>query len=60
MKQIITNNTELLEVLSQNGIEIMCDEEMRMILTDEAVMKLNDIVKEVAPAAIYDYSICEL
>lgn len=57
MKQIITNNAELLEVLSQNGIEIMCDEEMRMILTDEAVMKLNDIVKEVAPAAINDYSI---
>lgn len=34
MKQIITNNSELLEVLLENGVNITCDDLMRVTLSD--------------------------
>ena len=57
MKKIYTDNQELLEVLAEKGIEIICDENMEMILTDEDAGKVKDIVNEFAPAARDDYFI---
>lgn len=60
MKQIITNNTELLEVLVENGININCDDQMRMTLSDEDAERLDKVVEEFAPAAAYDYTVEEI
>lgn len=58
MKQIITDNTELLEVLTDNGINIICNDEMQMMVTDTDAALINAIVAEKAPAAFADYVIC--
>ena len=60
MKQIITNNTELLEVLVENGINIVCDDQMRMILSDEDAERLDKMIEEFAPAAACDYTVEEI
>ena len=57
MKRIITDNQELLEVLIENGINITCDENMNMVLTDEDAERLDSVVEEFAPAAACDYVI---
>ena len=58
MKQIVTDNTELLEVLASNGISIICDDDMRMMVTDTDATRIDAIVAEKAPAAFADYVIC--
>ena len=58
MKQIVTDNTELLEVLEANGINIICNDEMQMIITDTDAARIDAIVTEKAPAAFADYVIC--
>ena len=58
MKQIITDNTELLEVLTANGINIICSDDMRMMVTDTDAARIDAIVSEKAPAAFADYVIC--
>lgn len=55
MKRITTNNSELLEVLVENGIEIVCNENMEMVVSDEDADKIQDIVRIYAPAASDDY-----
>lgn len=55
MKQIFTSNQALLEVLAENGISIICDDNMRMTLTDEDAGRVEEIVKEKVPAATMDY-----
>ena len=60
MKQIITNNSELLEVLVENGISITCDGLMRMTLSDEDAERLDKVVEESAPAAAGDYTVEEI
>ena len=57
MKQIISNNSELLEVLIENGINITCNEQMQMVVSDDDAKKIESIVNEIAPAATYDYTI---
>ena len=57
MKQIITDNSELLEVLTANGINIICSDDMRMLITDTDAMRIDAIVAEKAPAAFADYII---
>lgn len=57
MKAIYTDNNALLEILAANGINIICDDDMTMILSDEDAERVCDIVNEFAPAAIYDYEI---
>ena len=57
MKQIITDNTELLEVLTANGINIICNDNMEMMITDTDAMRIDAIVTEKAPAAFADYVI---
>ena len=58
MKEIVTDNSELLEVLEANGINIICSDDMRMMVTDTDAMRIDAIVKEKAPAAFADYVIC--
>ena len=58
MKEIITDNTELLEVLEANGINIICNDEMQMMITDTDATRIDAIVTEKAPAAFADYVIC--
>ena len=58
MKQIITDNAELLEVLTSNGINIICSDDMKMVVTDADAARIDAIVTEKAPAAFADYVIC--
>ena len=58
MKQIITDNAELLEVLEANGMNIICSDDMRMMVTDTDAIRIDAIVAEKAPAAFADYVIC--
>ena len=57
MKEIITDNAELLEVLEANGINIICSDDMRMLITDTDAKRIDAIVAEKAPAAFADYVI---
>ena len=58
MKEIVTDNAELLEVLEANGINIICSDDRRMLVTDTDAMRIDAIVAEKAPAAFADYIIC--
>ena len=58
MKEIVTDNTELLEVLADNGINIICSDDMRMMVTDTDAICIDAIVAKKAPAAFADYVIC--
>lgn len=52
-----TDNPELLEVLQEHGISIMCTEDMAMEISEEDAEHIESIVLEYAPAAIHDYVI---
>ena len=58
MKEIVTDNAELLEVLEANGINIICSDDMKMMVTDADAIRIDAIVAEKAPAAFADYVIC--
>ena len=58
MKEIVTDNAELLEALVANGINIICSDDMKMMVTDTDAMRIDAIVVEKAPAAFADYIIC--
>ena len=58
MKQIITDNAELLEVLEANGINIICNDNMEMMITYTDAIRIDAIIAEKAPAAFADYVIC--
>ena len=58
MKEIVTDNAELLEILVDNGINIICSDDMRMMVTDTDAKRIYAIVAEKAPAAFADYVIC--
>ena len=55
MKTIYTENSELLEVLSANGINIICNDQMEMVVSDIDAIRIDEIVAEYAPAAFADY-----
>ena len=58
MKEIVTDNAELLEVLEANGINIICSDDMKMMVTDTDATRIDAIVADKAPAAFADYIIC--
>lgn len=58
MKEIVTDNAELLEVLEANGINIICSDDMKMMVTNTDATRIDAIVAEKAPAAFADYVIC--
>lgn len=55
MKTIYTDNRELIEVLVANGINITCNSQMEMAVSDEDATKIDAIVARYAPAAFSDY-----
>lgn len=57
MKTLYCGNEELLEILSENGIVMTCNEDMQIEISDEDAARIEDIVREYAPAALMDYSI---
>lgn len=57
MKTIVTDNQELLEVLTEQGISITCNEDMQMVISDEDAKLIPGLVEEYAPAASMDYTI---
>ena len=60
MKRIETSNRELLQVLTDNGISIICNNDMQMIVSDEDASKIDNIVSRLAPAATYDYVLTDI
>lgn len=60
MKEIVTDNSELLEVLVDNGINIICSDDMQMMVSDTDATRIAAIVAEKAPAAHADYVICNM
>lgn len=58
MKEIVTDNAELLEVLEAAGINIICSDDMKMMVTDTDATRIDAIVADKAPAAFADYIIC--
>ena len=58
MKEILTDNAELLEVLEAAGVNIICSDDMKMMVTDTDAIRIDSIVAEKAPAAFADYVIC--
>lgn len=57
MKTLYCKNSELLEILENNGIEMICNENMQIEISDEDAEKIDSIVNELAPAASGDYAI---
>lgn len=57
MKILFTSNSELLEVLQNHGISMVCNEDMQIIISDEDAERIDGIVKDFAPAALMDYSL---
>lgn len=57
MKILSTSNNELLEVLQNHGIDMTCNEDMQIIISDEDAKRIDDIVKDFAAAALMDYTI---
>lgn len=55
MKNIMVFNSELLEVLVANGINITCDIDMETQVTDEEAERIPEIIEECAPDAWMDY-----
>ena len=52
-----TDNPELLEILNEQGISIVCTEDMAMEISEEDAKHIESIILEYAPAAIHDYVI---
>jgi len=57
MKTFYTDNEALSELLTEHGIELVCNEDMQIVITDEDAERIPAIVAEFAPAAIDDYTI---
>lgn len=60
MKKIWFNSPILAELLTDNGIELICDDGMNIIISDENAEKVEQVIKTLAPAAINDYGFEEL
>ena len=57
MKTIYTDNSKLLEILVANGINITCNDQMEMVVSDTDAIKIDAIVAKYAPAAFSDYMV---
>lgn len=60
MKTFMTSNSELEEILVENGINLIVNENMEIVISDEDAEKIASIVEEFAPAASGDYCIEEV
>ena len=59
MKTIWINNDALLEILTEQGIELICNENMDINVSEEDAARIPAIVAEYAPAAEFDYGFVE-
>ena len=57
MRKLYTDNNSLLDVLYEHGINVACNDDMEIIVSDEDASKIGDIVDRYAPWAAYDYTI---
>ena len=57
MRKLYTDNNALIDVLYEHGINVTCNEDMEMIVSDEDASKIGDIVDRYAPWEAYDYTI---
>lgn len=57
MKTFWTSNDELKEVLVEKGINLIVNENMEVVISDEDAERIDSIVEEFAPAASGDYCI---
>lgn len=57
MKKIWFNNPKLAELLTENGINLLVNENMEVILSDDDANRIENLIKQIAPAAILDYGI---
>lgn len=57
MKTFWTSNSELEEILAENGIIMTVNENMEVLISDEDAERIASIVEEFAPAASGDYCI---
>lgn len=57
MKKIWFNNPALADLLTDNGINLICNENMEVIVTEEDAERIPKIIEEYAPYAKADYGI---
>lgn len=57
MKILYCNNSELLEIFESNNIEMICNEDMQIEISDEDAGRIGAIIDKFSPAASGDYSI---
>lgn len=57
MKKFYTDNQTLLEILADNGISMICNEDMDIEISDEDAVRIPAICEREAPAAFADYTI---
>ena len=60
MKTFYTSNSDLMELLTENGFNLICDEQMRVIISNKDAEKIPAFVEEFAPSARMDYTIEDL
>ena len=58
MKQIIASQ-DVLEILAEKGISVVCDEQMRTVIADEDIRLIPNALGD-KPWLMVDYSIAEL
>lgn len=57
MKKYTSNNEKLNEILVEKGINLICNENMEITISDEDADRIPTIVSEFAPCAAMDYTI---
>lgn len=57
MRKLYTDNNSLLDVLYEHGINVSCNDDMEIIVSDDDAHKIDDIVDRYATWAAYDYTI---
>ena len=54
MKTLECDNSRLLQLLEDEGVEIICDEKMDMKISDEDIALMKEIVSKFAYVVEYD------
>lgn len=57
MKTFYSSNEALIEILAANGIDLTCNADMEIIISDNDALRIPEIVNKFAPAATDDYVI---
>ena len=60
MKKFESNNEALNELLINNGIDLICNANMEIIISNEDAKRIEELVENMAPAAIQDYTITDI